>query len=196
MTFYFCVSNSLSLPQPLQCLPLSVPLSFSPLSLYPRCASLCPSICPSLSPFPPPYSIPPRSSASPSLSPLCPFVPWINLSLSLPPYLSSPPSTPSVAPSLHLHPPPSSLFLLGLNLSLYYLVVSLSDPPFVPPSSLPLSHWCLGYTPPQPSLWLLMSRGAFEVARAGVGKLPKGAGGGSCCQGPNEAPSAPFPPRS
>lgn len=100
---------------------------------------------------------------------------------------------PLLPPSLHPSP-------LSLSLSLFsFFMASV-------PQSLPLplhlslsssSQFCLGRAHPHPSpLRLLMRRGAFEVAGAGVGELPEGGGGGSCCQGPNEAPSVPLPPRS
>lgn len=205
MTSYFCVSISLSLPQPRQWLPpcLPVPSHLSPFIppvplSAPPFVPLSPSfpthpLTPSL-PGPPPPLPCPRSVPLPPLclcppGSLCPFL-----------YPSICPPLPLLLPLLHpcisLSPTPVSLFLQGLSLSLCHFVTP-SSLPFVPPSSLLLSQPCLGYHHhPQPSLWLLMSRGAFEVARAGVGELPKGAGGGSCCQGPNEAPSEPFPPRS
>ena len=167
---------------------LSVPCPFcplSPLSLslsralhMPLCLPSPTSVTPSL----------PKPSVAPSLSSLCPFIrsvllspislclcPHTPLSLSLLPSL--PPVSPSFSPSVSLSP-------LPLPIS---LCLSLS------PSSLSLSQSWLCCPPLQPFLWLLMSRGAFEVARAEMGGSLRGGEGGSCCQGPNEAPSAPLP---
>lgn len=154
MTFYFCVSISLSLPQPLQWLPLSVPLSLlSSVPLSPLCLSLPLPLSLSLSfptpslPFPVTLTFP-----VPALS-LCPFCASVPLDHSVP--LSVLPSLYSfpcfIPPSLS--PPPQSLYFFRASV---FPSVTLSLPLPLHLSFHPLcpSPSCAWVTRPPPALSL------------------------------------------